>query len=157
MSRVEATLQKAVEEEVHAIFDADLDQRTKVAEHAKTAVQKGARKAKAAQKAPAKDDGKHDDHKILHAIEAAEKAVLHAVQEEVETLFHETHDEHHPLKDEQPKKAKKAKEGVKEGVQKAKKDVEASHEVRQGWMLDKDSDAIEEYFKSATGMYGTGL
>jgi hypothetical protein len=162
MGQVEARLQKAVEEEVHAIFDADLDhaERTKVAEHAKIAVQKGARKVKAKPheyyKAQ-KDDGKHDDHKILHAIEAAEKAVLHAVQEEVETLFHETQDAQHPLKDDHPKTAKKAKQGVTKGVQKAKKHVEASHEVRQGWMLDEDSHAIEEYMKSATGMYGNGL
>ena len=171
MEQVEARLEKAVEEEVHSIFDANLDhaERTKVADHAKTAVKKGAGKIKTAAheyyKAqseplwPEQDDKDLTDldHRILHAIESAEKAVLHAVQEEVDTLFHDTHDEHHPLKDEPPKAAKKAKQGVKKGVQKAKKHVEESHEVRKGWITNKDSIAIEDYMRSANSMYGMGF
>jgi hypothetical protein len=46
----------------------------------------------------------HDDHRILHAVEAAEKALLRAVDEEVNSLFHDlkTHDEDdpHPAKKE---------------------------------------------------------
>lgn len=169
MEQVEQRVQKAVEDEVHSIFDSELThhERDKVAEHAKTAVKRGSEKAKAAAQEHSKfhfflpkhaADVPHDDHKILHAVEAAESAVLHAVQEEVEILFHSTRDEHHPLKKEESKKhTKKAKEGVKKGVQKAKKDTEEHHEVRKKWMDNMDEKAVDEYFKGINNMYGLGL
>lgn len=142
--------------------------KAEVADHAKVAVTKGASKIKEsareyykAQQGPLwpKQDEKNvqnNDHRLLHAIESAEKAVLHAVQEEVDSLFHETHDAHHPLKDE-PKSAKKANQGVKKGVQKAKKHVEDSHKVRKGWMANQDGAEIEDYMKSITSVYGMGF
>lgn len=169
MEQIEAKLQKAVADEVHSIFDAEMDheQRTKVAEHANKAVKKGVDTVKfsgrdyyRAQHGALweQPDNKptSEDHKILHAIEAAEKAVLHAVEEEVDSLFHATHDGNHPLKDEHPKVAKKAKQGVKKGVQKAKKSAEETQNIRKGWVTEGDTASVEAYMKSVNGMYGLG-
>lgn len=136
-----------------------------MADHARTAVTKGAGKIKEYYKAqqeplwPKQEEKEmqKNEHRLLHAIEAAEKAVLHAVQEEVESLFHETHDENNPLKDESPKSTKKANEGVKKGVKKAKKHVEDSQQVRKGWIEKQDTAAIEDYMKSVTSVYGMGF
>ena len=160
MEVVEQRLQKAVEEEVHSIYD-NADHHELVIPHAKAAIQKGAAKAKQAAKEQKKASGGklvgqdqgsgEEDHRILHAVEAAEKAVLHAVQEEVDQLFHDVqpHEDH----------AKKGhpKDVVKSGVQKATQHVEKTQEERQQWIKERDAKAIDEYIKAANSMYGMGL
>jgi hypothetical protein len=81
----------------------------------------------------------HADHRILHAVEAAEKALLHAVEEEVNSLFHDlkTHDE------DDPHPPKKAATSVKSGVEKAKKKVDDVRDHRRGWLSGDLS--IEDY------------
>jgi hypothetical protein len=83
----------------------------------------------------------HDDHRILHAVEAAEKALLRAVDEEVNSLFHDlkTHDEDDP----HPAKKEKAATSVKSGVEKGKKKVEDVRDHRRGWLSGDLS--IEDY------------
>ncbi|CAB9508683.1 expressed unknown protein [Seminavis robusta] len=171
IEQVEAKLQKAVEDEVHSIFDeaSDHHHRTQVADHAKAAVTKGSSKIKEAAREHSKARSmpflpKHatkeenDDHKILHAIEAAETAVLHAVQDEVDSLFHAIgHEDDHPLQSSCPKKAKKTKEGIQKGLQKTKEHVEEAHEERKRWMRDLDAPEIDDYLKSVNSMYGMGF
>jgi len=60
------------------------------------------------------------------------------------------------LKDEHPKVAKKAKQGVKKGVQKAKKSAEETQNIRKGWVTEGDTASVEAYMKSVNGMYGLG-
>jgi len=75
----------------------------------------------------------HRDHRILHAVEVAEKAVLHAIENEVETLYHLKEEEQH-------------KTTVKSGLKKAKAEIEEHHEKRRGWLdLHGDEKSIEEY------------
>ena len=167
MEVVEQKLQKAVEDEVHSIFDEmDHDRKKEVSEHVKKAVSKGAAKAKSTaekeytskKRMPflpkhAEEEVEHHDHRILHAMESAEKAVLHAVQEEVDQLFHGTD---HPFKDE-PKTTKKAKSSAKKGYEKAAKHVQDTHEERKRWIMEMDNKAIDEYIKSTNSMYGMGF
>lgn len=134
-----------------------------VALKAKKAVEKGARKAKKAVDDHAgqyvypfeehpypyaypqinnkRKPHEHKDHRILHAVEAAEKAVLHAIQEEVDTIFHEVehNDEHKKEADVQ------AKHTVKEGVKKASGKVEDHHKHRRRWLSNDEDSLIEEY------------
>jgi len=160
MEMVEEKIQKAVEEEVHSLYDeaAAEHHRDEIVAKTKAAIQKGAHKVKEEHNEKRKsktllhdtnhDD--HDDHRILHAVEAAEKAVLHAVQEEVDQLFHELHSH-----DNNNAKGKGNKHhAAKQGVQKAKQHVEQSHQERQKWMSEKDAKAIDEYIKTANSMYG---
>lgn len=90
---------------------------------------------------------KHKDHRILHAIETAEKAVLHAIEEEVDTIFHEM--EHHDDADKEA--VSKAKAKVKEGVKKAATSVKDDHEKRRGW-LSEDTEALIEDYVHFTGI-----
>lgn len=46
MEVVEKNLQKAIEDEVHSIFDQDHPHRAEIADHAKTAVKRGSAKAR---------------------------------------------------------------------------------------------------------------
>ena len=84
LEAVEAKVQKAVEEEVHSIFDADLDhdKRNKVADHAKNEK----RQTHFLHKDHAKEE--HKDHGFLHTIEEAEKATLHAIEEAEKATMH---------------------------------------------------------------------
>ena len=148
-----------MEDEVHSIFDADNEHeehRAELTAHAKEAIKDATTKVKTVatehskarlypflpkEEETATSNAKHsdDDHKLLHAIEAAEQAVLHAVQEEVESLFHDTHNDNGKIK---------TKEGIKKGVEKAKKHVEDSHQERKMWMHKGDSKAIDEYIQT---------
>jgi len=64
----------------------------------------------------------HRDHRILHSVEAAEKAVLHAIEAEVDTLFHHEHESDH-------------KSTVQAGLSKTAERVKDHHEDRRGWLL----------------------
>ena len=168
IEKVESKLQKAVENEVHSIFDeADHHQhRQLVTDHVNKAVSTGSDKIKEALRehvkargipflpAQVEDTVKHDDHKLLHAIEAAEKAVLHAVQEEVDSLFHSiSQEEDHPLQT----KCDKTKEVIQKGIEKTKEHVDSTHEVRRRWMREMDAKEIDQYLKSTGIFYGTGF
>ena len=83
---------------------------------------------------------KHKDHRILHAVESAEKAVLHAIQTEVETLFHEL-DHHEDHKD----MLARAKTTVKKGVQKAMTKVDEAQDHRREWFSTQSNALIEAY------------
>jgi hypothetical protein len=93
---------------------------------------------------PAQGD-QHKDHKILHAVEAAEKAVLHAVEQEVELLFHDLKNEHGETH------AEKAGKTAKKGLEKAKKHVEETHEHRRKWLSDDAVRNLEEYIELGLG------
>lgn len=87
----------------------------------------------------------HGDSRLLHAVEAAERAVLRAVEQEVETLFHEP--EHHH-EDEEHKK--QTKEAVQAGVKSSKKRVQDTHEHRREWLLQEGEAArLEDYIRFA--------
>jgi hypothetical protein len=81
--------------------------------------------------------GPHEDpnHRILHAIESAEKAVLHAVEEEVNSLFHAM-DHHHD---------EKAGNALKKGISKTNDKVKERHENRRKQFQERSSSLIDEY------------
>lgn len=127
-----------MEAEVETLFH-DLESRDKeaVKEKAQQAVKKGAKKVKTdvglkqqpilLEPHPYPYDWPHGDpeHRLLHAIEHAEKAVLHAVEAEVNGLFHEL--EHH-----------EHKEALTKGVAKAQIRLDDAHESRRSWFQDRD-------------------
>jgi predicted flap endonuclease-1-like 5' DNA nuclease len=163
MEVVEHEVQKAVENEVYSIFEEmNHDRRKEVTEHVKKAVTNGASKAKSTAQREyksmpflpkhAEEEDRHD-HRILHAMEAAERAVLNAVKEEVDTLFH---DSEHPLQAE-PQTTKEAKKSAKKGFEKAAKRVEDTHKERKRWIHEMDDKAIDEYIKMTNSMYGMGF
>jgi hypothetical protein len=169
IEQVESKLQKAVEEEVHSIYDKAErhHQRTQVTDQVSKAVSKGSDKIKEVVREHGKvkargmpflpvdqQEVKHDDHKILHAIEAAETAVLHAVQEEVNSLFHAmAHEEDHPLQT----SSAKTKEVVQKGLEKTKEQVDVGHKERRRWMHEMDSNEIDLYLKATNSLFGMGF
>jgi len=155
---VEEKIHKAVQDEVENLFHKSPEKKQDVAIKAKKAVEKGADKVKKEVEErseihhypydwPAKTEAHAPrDHKILHAIEHAEKAVLHAVEEEVNALFHEM--DHHDDKE----TTKKAKSVVKKSVKKATEQVEDTHEHRRKWLLMDENTSIEDYIKTIPAM-----
>lgn len=157
---VEEKIHKAVQDEVDTLFHKSPEKKQDVAEKAKKAVQQGANKVK--EEVEKRSEIHHypyewpvhteahapKDHKILHAIENAEKAVLHAVEEEVNLLFHEP--EHHDNKDKET--TKKAKSVLKKGVKKASENVEDTHEHRRKWLMMDENTSIEDYIKTVPAM-----
>ena len=162
IEKLEEKVQKAVENEVANLFhDLEHHEKLAIAAKANKAVKEGAKKVK--QRVEDHDHGKeqtlpslhhlhhypydwpHEDpeHRILHAIESAEKAMLHAVQDEVENLFHglEIHDDR--------KEVKKAKKALKIGVKEASKQLDDAHGHRRSWLTEKMSDGqprlVEDY------------
>lgn len=163
IGRLEENVERVVEREVDTLFH-ELEHREKTAikEKAKKAVKQGVKKV--AQDVDGHDHSKertlptlhhlhaypydwpHEDpeHRILHAIEAAEKAVLHAVNDEVNNIFHEL--EHHDDADE----GKRAQQVLEQGIVKANKHLDASHEHRRNWFTnipDAEARTIEDYMK----------
>jgi len=147
VGRLEHAIQEAVEEEVHLMFPHPRDEPRKasVAAKASEAVRKAAERARADVKrhvsAGKESKAQHPEHRIMHAIESAEKAVLHAVQDEVDVLFHSDehkHDEH----------AQKAKKAIKKRFHDTKKKVEDSHKERRKWMKEEDRSAVQEYLNT---------
>lgn len=172
IEQVESKLQKAVADEVHSIFDEaeHHHHRIQVTDNVSKAVSKGSGKIKQVVREhvkargipflPVHEEGtvKHDDHKILHAIEAAETAVLHAVQEEVNNLFHAmSQEENHPLQTKCAKTASKTKEVIQKGLEKTKEHVDDAHKERRRWMHEMDSKEIDMYLKSTNSLHGMGF
>ena len=104
----------------------------------------------------------HKDHKILHAVEAAEKTLLNAIEKEVDVLFHSEK----PADDNAPaeqakhsddnhrgrhafyldkKAVSKAKKTVKEGVKKAQKSLDEEQEQRRSFLAKALDSAFEDY------------
>lgn len=152
--KLERNLEKVMEREVDTLFH-ELEHHDKVAvkKKAQRAVKKGAKKVKSdvggIQKLSTLPESYHypydwphgePEHRLLQAIESAEKAVLHAVQNEVNSLFHqlENHDEDN-----------EHKVALTKGVVKAGKHLDQEHESRRSWFLDANRDGsnamIEEY------------
>jgi hypothetical protein len=163
VGQLEAKVKHAIEDEVETLFhDLEHDEKEYIKQQAKERVQKSAKTVRkkvedhdhAVQKTlPSMHDPypfpyawpKEDpEHRILHAVEAAEKAVLHAVEEEVNTLFHEGKHENMSNDGEQVRKA------MKKSVEKMDKQVDATHEHRRENVLGKDNDkkyTLEEYLR----------
>lgn len=151
IARVERTVQKAVEDEIHTLFhDLDEDKKAEIVTKAQKAVKQGTAKVKKEvddhahpSKYPFESSKKettavdHKDNRILHAVEEAERAVLHAIQYEFNSLFHEM--DHHET-------TETVKEGVKIGVKKATEKVEKVHQHRRDWMTNQVVD-IQDYME----------
>ena len=81
------------------------------------------------------DNLDHQDSRILHAVEAAERAVLHAVEQEVDTLFH-------------PKD--RTEQSRRTGVQKMKNKVQQQHDHHRKWRVQEgEAGRIEDYIRFA--------
>jgi hypothetical protein len=156
IERVEKTVLKAVEDEIHTIFHGlDEDKKAEIVTKAQKAVEQGTAKVKkevddhahpskypfegnkgkkkessSPPSPPAVVAAEHKDHRILRAVEEAELAVLNAVEDEIDVLFHEM--DHH--------------ETVKIGVKKATEQVEKVHQHRRDWMTDQYVD-IQDYME----------
>ena len=86
---------------------------------------------------------------MLHAVEAAEKAVLHAVEDEVQNLFHDLKDDHHDH-DVDKKTRKAITDHAKRGVESTKKMVDEKREDRRNWLsteMDRRLDAYEYFLQ----------
>jgi len=154
--QVEAKVQAAIEDEVHAMFpDMDHESKSDLKQHVQTAVSRGSSKVMMVAEEHSKarllpflpkdfDDQNNEHHKVLRAMEAAEVAVLHAIQDEVGGLFHGTHPDHPVVVP-----VKKAQKSVQRGVQKATKEVQEHHNERQTY----DAQAIHDYVKSSANQY----
>jgi len=161
VTTVEDHAQRLVAAEVESYFHSHPEHKKKqVAAHAQKAVQEGTRKVKESVTAAAstgytmsnvypfeKEEDetkgtpavKHKDHRILDAVEAAEKAVLHAIEAEVETMFH-SEEEHHDAE---------SKTTVHAGLQKASKGVKDVHKDRRSWLEKFAEKQLEDYDSSA--------
>lgn len=154
---LEAKIHRAVQDEVDTLFHKSPEKKEEVSTQAKKAVEKGTSKIKEEVKErseihhypyewPTKTEAHAPrDHKILHAIEDAEKAVIHAVEEEVNNLFHEL--DHHDKKEKE-----EATKSVKKGLKQAKENVKESHEHRRKWLMMDDNTTIEDYIKTIPAM-----
>ena len=162
VGKLEEKFQHVVEDEVDTLFhELEHHEKEAIKEKVKSQVEKGAKKVK--QKVEDHDhekyktlpslhglhqypyDWPHEDteHRLLHAVESAEKAVLHAVEEEVGTIFHEL--EHHDDK----QAAKHAEKALKRGVKRASKHVEEKQEHRRNWFMTKPTgNPLEEYMRA---------
>ena len=164
MEAIEERVHKAVEAEVDTLFHGiEPHEKSKIVETAKEKVQKSASKVKdqtekhdfsqndlpfAHSQFPY--DWPHEDpnHRILHAVESAEKAVLHAVEEEVALLFHGLDEGH-----EDADATKRTEAVLKKGVKKTQKQMKAGHQKRRenyslsiqaAHPLDEESDPVEQ-------------
>jgi len=170
VTTVEDHAQRMIAAEVETLFHGlPKSQKKEVAERAKKAVSEGSRKVKQHVDDHKKETAEgtfvypfedhpypyaypqinnknkpdqHNDHRILHAVEAAEKAVLHAIEGEVDTLFH--HEEHHH-EEAAAADAQKHKTTVKEGLKKASKRVEDHHEDRRSWLQKNIDRGLLDY------------
>ena len=86
----------------------------------------------------------HRDQRVLHAIEAAERAVLRAIANEVDTIFHETVDEDKSNNHNDPI-VTKTKTSVNDGIMKAYTVVDKVHDHRRDWLLNVSTSMIEDY------------
>ena len=161
VENIEAIVEKAVADEVDILFHKDRDHpdKEKITSSAKKAITNGADKVKSTIKGHSekklypfemksqqqqKNSLVHKDHRVLHAIEAAERAVLRAITDEVDTLFHETV---HEKKSQIPNNPtlQQAKTTVKDGILKASTVVDNVHSHRRDWLLNLSTSMIEDY------------
>ncbi|KAG7344221.1 hypothetical protein IV203_022229 [Nitzschia inconspicua] len=154
VSRLEEKVQHAIEDEVDILFhELEPHEKESIKQQAKDRVQSSAKKIR--QKVSDHDHASkrtlptlHDphpfpfawpkedpEHRILHAVEAAEKAVLHAVEEEVKILFPPE------TKHEDGTHAKNVKKALKKSVEKVDKHVDKRNEHRRQKVL---GDKTEE-------------
>ncbi|KAL3904237.1 MAG: hypothetical protein SGARI_005011 [Bacillariaceae sp.] len=159
VGQIEQRVQHAIEDEVDTIFhELDHHEKESIKEKAKAKVQTGAKKVRqkvethdhAAEKALPDMHDQHPfpyawpkgdpEHRILHAVEAAEKAVLHAVEEEVSTIFHEMKHE------DDTTSAKNMKQAVKKSMAKMDKHVDEKHEHRRK-KVQEDKWSMEDYLR----------
>jgi len=160
IARVEKRVQKAVEDEVHNLFRGEEhheQERAKaVTKQTKKAVEKVAKRVQKQvdehadehsypleMRYPYEWPHTHDDHRLLHAIESAEKAVIHAVEEEVDVLFHEL-ETHEAKKKKGDAVIQKTKKGVTKGVTHAKTKTEDTKKHRRKWL--EGEMALHDYF-----------
>jgi len=157
VTTVEDHAQRLITAEVESYFHSnshpsEQHKKKQVAAHAQKAVQEGTRKVKESVTAGGgytmsnvypfeKDETKgtpvkHKDHRILDAVEAAEKAVLQAIQAEVDTMFHTEDDHHHDAE---------SKTTVQAGLQKASKGVQDVHQDRRTWLEKFAEKQLEDY------------
>lgn len=166
VGRLEEKVQHVLEDEVDTLFhDLGHEEKESIKQEAKERVQKSAKQVRkkvedhdhAVKKTlPSMHDSypfpyswpKEDpEHRILHAVEAAEKAVLHAVEEEVNTLFHESKHDDGDKKDAN-KQVKQVKKALKQSVEKVDKHVDAKHEHRRQNVLgDEKKFSLEDYLR----------
>jgi hypothetical protein len=151
-NRAQAAIRNAVEkleERVHKVLEAEVDtlfhdlgheEKSKIVEKAKRKVQDGAAKVKDQVEVTSRQedlpfansqypyDWPHEDpnHRILHAVESAEKAVLHAVEQEVASLFHGLEEGH-----EDTDATKHTETILKKGIETTGKQMKAGHENRR--------------------------
>jgi hypothetical protein len=153
IERTESLIQKAIVNEVDALFHVDHPNKDQVVSQAKKAVSDGVNKVKLSIKGntdkslypfeskPYQTSGSsrmHKDHRMLQAIEAAERAVIHAIETEVDTLFHENvHGENTVVV--------QAKSTVKDGIVKATETIEKGLDDRRIWLQTVSSSLIEDY------------
>lgn len=160
VEKIEAIVEKAVADEVDVLFHKDHPDKENVKSAAKKAVADGVDKVKSTIKGHSKTGvypfetkspqqqskfSRQRDHRVLNAIEAAERAVLLAITNEVETLFHETLHESASTNSNKSPKNQQAKLTLTEGIIKASTVVDNIHSHRRGWLLNMSSTMIEDY------------
>ena len=161
VEKIEAIVEKAVADEVDTLFHKDHPEKQKITLSAKKAVASGVDKVKSTIKGHSekslypfetksqqqkKNSVVHKDHRVLNAIEAAERAVLRAITNEVDTLFHETvHENENKSTTQNSPTVQQAKTTVKDGILKASSVVENVHNHRRDWLLNVSSSMIEDY------------
>jgi hypothetical protein len=160
VEKIEAIVEKVVADEVDILFHKDHPEKEKITSNARKAVATGVDKVKSTIKGHSekisypfemksqtqpKNPMVHKDHRVLHAIEAAERAVLQAIYNEVDTLFHETAHDKKSKSPNHPTVQQKAKVTVKDGVMKASTVVDNIHSHRRDWLLNVSTSMIEDY------------
>lgn len=167
--QLEDKVRHAIEKEVDTLFhDLEPHEKSSIKQQAKERVQKGAKKVR--QKVEDHDHSVHkmlpsmnephpfpyawpkDDpeHRILHAVETAEKALLRAVEEEVITFFPESKHEDNVSSDDVSKQVKMA---LKQSVEKMDKHVDSRHQHCRQKVLGNDKNdqakkiAVEDYLR----------
>ncbi len=160
VEKIKAIVEKAVADEVDVLFHTDHPDKENVKSTAKKAVADGVDKVKATIKGHSEKSfypfeiqspqqqskfALQRDHRVLNAIEAAERAVLQAITNEVDTLFHETVNESKSNNNPKNPKNQQAKLTLTDGIIKASTVVDNIHSHRRGWLLNMSSTMIEDY------------
>lgn len=176
MAKVEETVQKAVEDEIHTLFhDLDEDHKAEIKSKASAAIAEGTKKVKAkvdshdhphhypfydydrhhASASTKKKSKKplpevdHKDQRILQAVESAEMALLHTYENELGVFLATHYDAHHGKNDKSAgdKTTKhKTKKAINKGLEKATQHVDKLHQHRRDWMTGQYVD-IQDYME----------
>jgi hypothetical protein len=150
VEKIEAIVEKAVAHEVDILFHKDHTEKEKVTLTTKKAIADGVDKVKTTiighsgkslypfetkSQQPQSKHVDHRDHRVLNAIEAAERAVLRAIANEVDILFHETVHNDKGNNKNNPIVAQT----------KAYTVVDKVHDHRRDWLLNVSASMIEDY------------